>query len=334
MHKHVDKFLLKKFIDNTCTEEELQQIKKLLKQPGAEQLFEEILNEKWIDIPKQPVSKRQLKDWKLDFYQRRKKSELTTDVKVRQFNRRLLKYAAMFTGTIIGLTIIVKSSFHQKQQIPQLTWQEIKNPYGHRSIIILPDSSTVYLGAGSSLRYPVEFAENKRDIELEGEAFFEIVHQSSKPLIVHTGTIQTRDIGTSFKITAFRNRAYTVEVATGKVSVERLVNNSIQPLAALGPGKAVTWDQQKIKPGNVAVNDITGWKGGRLVFNGTPLIQLTEELERFYDVKIHFKTAKKRNLHISTVLTTADTPINRIMDALSVSAQFSYKIEGKNIWIN
>ncbi len=96
MHKPVDKFLLKKFIDNNCTEKELEQVKEFLKQPGAEQLFEEILNEKWIDVPQDPVSAKQLKDWKLDFDQRRKKSNPATGGTVRQITRTMFHYATVF----------------------------------------------------------------------------------------------------------------------------------------------------------------------------------------------------------------------------------------------
>ena len=81
-------------------------------------------------------------------------------------------------------------------------WVDVRlTQKGEKVKLILPDSSVVYLGAGSKLTWPSHFVKGKlRNIQLEGEAFFEVKHDTSSPFIVHSGQMQTRVLGTSFNV--------------------------------------------------------------------------------------------------------------------------------------
>lgn len=335
MHAPADKVLLRKFINNTCTKKELEQVNQLFKHPGTEALFQQILNETEIDIPEEPADEKQMREWKAEFQKRieaGRPSVPSLSVQ-RGYKFTYIKYAAALVVMFAGIAFFT-SHLKKNQLVQQVAMREISNPYGQRSKILLPDGSVVFLGAASKIRFPERFTGNTRNVELEGEAFFDIVHKTEQSLIVRSGTVQSRDLGTSFKITAFKDQPYRIQVTSGKVSLERLHDQKITRLAALNPGEMAIWDNKAVKTSKITIADIDGWKDGRLVFNAMPLQELAREIERFYGVSIKFRNASKRKMHVTTVLTINDTPINRIMNALSASAHFRYTIEGKDILID
>jgi transmembrane sensor len=335
MQKPADKALLRKFINNACTKEELVQVHQLFKQPGTEELFQEILNEREIDIPDEPAHEKQMQEWKAEFKERIETDRPSAPPFPIHYSNKFtyLKYAAAIVVLSVGIAFYA-SYFKKNQPVQQIAMREIGNPYGQRSKITLPDSSVVFLGAASKIRFPEKFTGNTRTVELEGEAFFDIVHKAEQPMIVRSGTVQSRDLGTSFKITAFKDQPYQVQVTSGKVSMERLDNQKATRLADLSPGEMATWDEKAVTTAKIEIEDVDGWKEGRLVFNAMPLQELAKEIERFYGVSIKFRNPARRKVHVTTVLTINDTPVNRIMKALSVSANFRYTINGKEILID
>lgn len=98
---------------------------------------------------------------------------------------------------------------------------EISHPQKENKVIFLPDGSTVFLSPGSRLNYPSTFdGKKKREVFLQGQGFFDIKHNASRPFIVHSGQVATTVLGTAFNIKAQPHEKYiTVTVKRGKVSV-------------------------------------------------------------------------------------------------------------------
>lgn len=332
MYKEGNKSLLRRFINNTCTKEELEQIHQLFKQPDTEILFQEILNERAVNIPEEAADEQQMREWRTEFQERIEAASPSPSVH-RSYPFTYIKYAAALIVMFVGIAFYV-SYLKKPQPIRQIAMREISNPYGQRSKIILPDGSIVFLGAASKIRFPEKFTGNTRNVELEGEAFFDIVHKAEQAMIVRSGAIQSRDLGTSFKITAFKDQPYQVQVTSGKVSMEHLQDQKTTRLRTLNPGEMAVWDNKTVTTGKITISDVERWKHGRLVFDAVPLALMVKDIERFYGVNIKFRNASTRNVHVTTVLTITDTPINRIMKALSASAHFRYTINGKEIIID
>lgn len=338
MNSKVDKDLIRKYLSGFCNEEELIQIKEYLKQPNAQQLFDEVWDERWADQIKADVNAaapQQMERWKKIINQKINDTTPVEEETVIPFykKRGFWQYAAMWTAIIVavGLWTI---DFKKTKAPEALAYIEKYNPNGRRTIITLPDSSQVFLGAGSKLRYAAKFTGNTRELSLEGEAFFDVKKNPKKPFIIHTGIITTQVLGTSFKVEAFLNKPLSVSVSTGKVRVDRHQDHKTESLAILTPGQTVTWnekDHQKTL-GTAVVEDISGWKDGRLIFDETRLSEITNILERWYDVKINFKHKKTAN-QLMKINLTANVPINKLMKILSISGQFKYHIEGKDITI-
>lgn len=340
--EHKDKTLIRKYLNHNCTPEEMKEVKRLMLVPGTQQIFDELLSESWTGMEAeentdQPHLQEKLQQFykKLEgeemqrFQQKEEEEGVVHSLKQRNY----LRYAAMLAVIFLGLGTYGILQYKKTPPEEQIAMREILNPPGQRSRIVLPDSSAVYLGAGSRITFPEQFEANSREIALEGEAFFEIARDPKKPFIVHTGKVQTRVLGTSFKMDAFRNHPLTVAVATGKVRVDDYTGQKSKSLAILTPGQKITYDQGVVKTGTTEIEEINGWKAARLVFHNQSLKEITTELERWYNVEISFEHKEKAKEKISVVL-QADVPLNKIMKILAATGHFKYHITSRNVSIN
>jgi transmembrane sensor len=336
MNQPVNKLLIQKYLRGECTADELQVMDNFLKREDAQRLIHEALMDEWDAFQEQDLSDEEISGWKTRF-EERCLSEPLPAIKKLPLRKRFfsIPYAAVWAGLLLcfGTWYGITTYNRQPAPIQTIAMLESKNPMGQRSKIVLPDSSTVYLAGGSKLIYPQRFSAGKREVALQGEAFFEITKNPKKPFIIRTGNVQTRVLGTSFLINAFKGQPMKVEVATGKVRVDQVLPAAAKSLAVLKPGQSLKWDDQNIILGTVAVDDLKEWKNGRLVFNGATFKEITTVLERCYNVRVTFKNAVKAARHITITLTTS-VPINQIMEVLAGTGGFEYQLRGNQIIIN
>ncbi|MGV3504029.1 MAG: FecR family protein [Adhaeribacter sp.] len=160
---------------------------------------------------------------------------------------------------------------------------------GKRKVVKLEDGSTVTLNTGSKLVFPQSFPDDRREISLEGEAFFKVAKDKSRPFIVSTGLVSTQALGTSFNI-RYREREPDIRVAlaTGVVRVDRQTNQSRTPLATLRPDQQLVYNRRQagfqVAPFNA--RQVLGWRKGILYFHQASLQEVVQTLESWYGVKI------------------------------------------------
>lgn len=331
MEGSIDRDLLVRYMQGKCTAEETRLVKEFLLQPQWQQALDELLEEDFknfeADMPEEGLST----EWNKRFH------EKYIDAPARPLWRRpWLGYAAacvlMFS---IGLYFFKAGRVPGKKE-DTIVMLEKTNPKGQRSKLLLPDSSVVYLGAESRITFPEKFGAGNREISLAGEAFFEITKDRAHPFIIHTGSVQTKVLGTSFKISAFEGKSLTVSVATGKVSVARKIagKNALKSLAVLTPGQEVNWNPstQLTNVNPVDVAGVRDWKDGTMTFVAASLGDIAEDLERWYNVKINFADARIRDYHVSLIIKGTD-PLNHAMEIICKTTHLHYKIKGNIITI-
>lgn len=334
------KILIRKYIHNDCTASELESIKELMKLPQAQRLFDEVLSESWSGFEAELDLDQPRLNQKLQQFYNRLQSEETEQVQelinvpAGFFERKTyLRFAAVLTACILGLGAYGLFQFKKTPDREQLAVHEVINPRGQRSRVVLPDSSEVFLGAGSKLKFPERFASKTREISLEGEAFFQVTKNPNKPFIIHTGTVQTRVLGTSFRIEAFKGAPLTVSVATGKVRVDDYANHQMKSLAVLLPGQKISYAFAKTLLGLVDIDEVKDWKDGRLVFRKASLREITATLERWYNVKFEYQNGPKSKEEISVVL-QGNEPLAKLMKILSATGHFKYRIDSTHVRID
>lgn len=325
MKKEIDKELLIRYINDRCTDEDLLRVQQFLQDPTWQQALEELLEADFSAMENVPSDENILEEWNQEFRDKYFKKPA-----VKFWRSQWMAYAAACV-LVLGIAgYFLDRSGAEAAHVAPIAMIEKANPRGVRSRITLPDSSMVYLGAGSSIRFPEQFAGNERTVMLSGEAFFEITKDSKRPFVIHTGKIQTRVLGTSFKITAFKGDPLSVEVATGKVQVSRQENSKIvAELAVLTPGEGISWDERTGKAAATApdISSVQGWAKGEISFKNRSLAQIGAELENWYGVEITFeKSASVRKRFSMGVDGTA--ALTDALDIICNTAHLKYRFNG------
>lgn len=198
-------------------------------------------------------------------------------------------------------------------------------PLGKTVRVNLPDGSHIWLNAGSALSYPVIFSGKTREVVLrEGQAFFDIAHDTTRPFIVHAKTLDITVLGTSFDVKAYKNDPdIKVTVKTGKVGVQ-VRDKPGQPALMLLPAEqaVVPEKTQKIQVSEISKPAIAPWKDNRMVFEDELLVEVLHALERKYNQHIIIENPGLSTEKIS--LTLDDQPMADVLKVLSFSKNFNY----------
>ncbi|RQO64523.1 hypothetical protein DBR43_32575 [Pedobacter sp. KBW06] len=324
MKNEIDKELLIRYINDRCSAEDLLRVQQFLQDPAWQQALEALLEADFSAMEQVSSDEKKLEEWNQEFRDKYFKKPV-----VKFWQTPWIGYAA---ACVLVLGIV--GYFFSKpgaEHVAPIAMIEKANPRGVRSRITLPDSSMVYLGAGSSIRFPEQFAAQERTLTLIGEAFFEITKDAKRPFVIHTGKIQTRVLGTSFKITAFKDNPLTVEVATGKVQVSRLEDTKIRSeLAVLTPGEGISWEEKTGKASATApdISSVKGWATGEISFRNRSLAQIADELGNWYGVDIRFEKSapvhKRFSLNVDGTAALTDA-----LDIICNTAQLKYHFKGK-----
>lgn len=204
---------------------------------------------------------------------------------------------------------------------------EIIAPVGSRTVVHLSDGSEVHLNYGSKLKYPQIFTGDKRGVVLEGEGYFIVSHNPEKPFVVNVGKIQIRALGTSFNVNAYPGKDnLETTLVNGKVVIEKTESNgSMKPINDMLPGQHVSYN---IKTGVVAssfgsVEKYIAWKEGKMVFEDASITQVAERLSRMFNVEIEVKGNAKDYLY---TVTFVDEPLYQILDLMTIATPVKYII--------
>jgi transmembrane sensor len=235
----------------------------------------------------------------------------------------------------------------------------VQAPAGSTSQVILPDGSKVWLNANSKLTYKKQFGENFREVNLVGEAFFDVVKDANHPFIVNTASLHLKVLGTAFNVRSFAN---------DKTSEAALVRGSIEVTLVNNPDKKITLKPtEKIIVRNIKNDDYNKsvsttsfignkkeqipliilsnihykenetlpvevmWIERKLVFTSLPFDDLAVRMERYYNVSIGFQDEAEKNLVFSGIF--VDENINDAMKALQATGNFHYKSVNNKITI-
>ncbi len=166
------------------------------------------------------------------------------------------------------------------------SYSTINNSSGRIRQVKLPDGSMVWLNAATTLRYANAFSKH-RQLQLDGEAYFDVTHDPGHPFIVESGEVHITVLGTRFNVSGYTDaNRMTVSLLQGKVSIK----TAEKELAVLEPLTQMDWDRSTKKM-NVKSTDTTAvvaWKKGRLQFQGQTLLEIVQTLERWYGVRFRF----------------------------------------------
>nr|WP_121272556.1 FecR domain-containing protein [Pedobacter schmidteae] len=195
--------------------------------------------------------------------------------------------------------------------------------------IKLDDGTKIWLNALTELKFPESFKGGKyRDVELLGEAYFEVAHDASRPFRVKMGEEIIEVLGTSFNLSNYESDDFTKStLITGKIGVDLVKANGGKERTVLLPGQQAVYHKQQ-KRLNVFTVDgkkELAWKNGDFMFENEHIYTIIKQIERWYDVRIIYR-GDFSGLYFSGIVSRTQ-PLSAVLDMLASTDQLKYKID-------
>lgn len=200
---------------------------------------------------------------------------------IRVYSLRIAAAAAILLAAGIGYYRLTR------QAIPQ----QVVTTAKERKTVTLPDGSMVSLEPGSTLQYPRQFKKGSREVNLSGEAFFEVAHNETQPFVIHSSLINTTVLATSFNIEARDAKEARVVVVTGRVQVlaKGQADDSEHAMIVTANKSAVynkATDHLKMEDATDDARFYAQKRSGKFIYKGVPLEKVVNDLERYYNTTI------------------------------------------------
>ena len=251
-------------------------------------------------------------------------SKVQPSKKLRSINSRYIRLAA----AAVFATVLISSSYFlinksSTKKHPLATRKNAIIEHKENRVLLLPDGSTVILSQGSKLNYPSTFdGRETREVYLEGQGFFDIRHNKSRPFIVHTANLQTIVLGTAFNIKALPGEDnITVTVKRGRVSV----TDQNKTLGIITPNQQITYAKSKVKSLMQAVKNESylSWKQEDLSIDNLTISEAAKLMEDRFDVKIIVSNPEIESLRFTTTFSKNGT-LEQALNSICLFNGLSY----------
>ncbi|GAA4305488.1 FecR family protein [Compostibacter hankyongensis] len=222
---------------------------------------------------------------------------------------------------------------------------------GARKFVQLPDGTAVWLNAGSSLMLRDGFGTNNREVQLEGEAYFEVAQDEKRPFLVKAGTLRVKVLGTAFNVRAYADEG-KIEATLVKGKIQVSLEDEPEKHILLSPREKFTVTEQEQQPEKRRDSSTarhyrlqpvtydrkdrsliveTAWTVNKLVFQDEPFGSVAQRMERWYDVRIHFGDEGLKQLVMSGAF--EHESIGQALHVLQLIGKFRYTIDNGDVYI-
>ncbi|MFT3933254.1 MAG: FecR family protein [Chitinophagaceae bacterium] len=276
-------------------------------------------------------------------------SEETITIKRNRIRRWLLPMSGV--AAVLLFLCIRNSGPGKKDSFKHVAQNTVTTRKGSKSSVQLPDGTVAWLNADSKLVYNEDFSGDFREVSLQGEAYFDVVKDKSRPFIIHTKTIDIRVLGTAFNVRAYETEKNT-ETALFRGSVEVTLHNSPEKKIILKPNEKLSVNNKSLafsttqkddnnKNRSATVADITVgkvhfeakdssawetlWIKNKLVFDEETLEEVAQKIERWYDVKVIINGDNDLKKTAYSAIFENES-LTQVMEALKITGGIKYTI--------
>lgn len=310
----MDIHILKRYFEGHCTCKDYKSLCDKLKSMESDQQIRELFQQHWSEFEHSELPEGGV-DHLLDKIHQQIRLDQKRDGKWKRIIAVFERVAAILILPLI-LSFMAYYYWGTTNHEIREAYAEILCPLGTRTKFTLPDGTTGFLNSGSSLLYPVNFI-NNREVELSGEAFFDVVHNDASPFTVKSKHLNIIVEGTSFDVIAYESESIEeVILMDGKVEIEDKSGNSITTLL---PDQRLTFnfEQQSASKGNVTASHYTSWTEGKLVFRNEDINQVALRLSRWYNAKITIGDEKLEDFTFHA--TFLNEPLDEVLKLLALT---------------
>ncbi|WP_143309204.1 FecR family protein [Chitinophaga vietnamensis] len=216
--------------------------------------------------------------------------------------------------------------------------RQLSSSSGGKSRVVLADGSTIWLNSNTQIYYkPEGFGKQHREITLSGEAYFDIAKSDGAPFIIHTGKVSIHVLGTTFNVKAYAGDSIvSTTLVRGKVTVSFLGKTVVLhpeekitvPVASQEP----VFQQERLEKNSSGQLPEISWLDNKLVFDNDSFSGLANKMSQWYGVTFHFGSAPLQQLRFSGIINTES--LDEALKMLQLSRPFTYRIEGKDVYIS
>lgn len=233
--------------------------------------------------------------------------------------------AVMVLPLLISVTALAVMNISLNEQLDSRGWQEVKAAPGTIASVELPDRSKVWINAGSTLRYPSRFKRGMREVQIEGEAYFEVQADKENPFCVNTTSgVGVVAHGTKFNVAAYPDDE-NIETTLAEGSVSIYIGD--EEKCQLKPGESGLFlkgsNRLLIEKTNVYEKIV--WIEGKTVFRNATMEEVFERLGRKYNVDFIFHDPYKLSDNYRCRITFEDETIQQVMSYLKLAAPIRYE---------
>jgi len=319
---------IKKYLEGKAIPAESEQIRNWLINPENDVELRQILGEIWANseihlkgqvpdfnrmldqvhhqINNQQIHQLKPKAWSTSFYQA------------------FSKIAAILIIPLLLLSVYFYfNPAHTSNQLASNTLREIYTKPGTRTQIDLPDGTRVWLNDGTTFRYPESFSAGKREVFVDGEAYFEVQSNSENPFVVNNPMMNTIVTGTHFNLNAYSaDKYFEATLIEGEINLENESKNLI-----MKPGEQIQFDSklEKIVKKTVDPQNAVAWVDGKLIFKDEKLSTAIKKLARWYNVEIILSDPEINNYLMTATIQDEKLDQSLKLIALALPVKFEFK---------
>lgn len=344
----MEKTDIKKLIDNyfrgEISTQEIEKAILVLKDVENTNEIEELMMQQWLVSDKMKMPDKEEFASLLDSIHhkintRQRKKYISKEEPIKELNHRTFIYyltraaAVLFIPLLLSFLWYINENPQKGITEQKIEYNEVATPLASRSHFVLPDSTVVWLNAGSKLRYPFKFTGKTREVSLSGEAYFQVATNKKKPFIVNTKKINITAYGTAFNVMAYSDEEMvTTTLVSGKVKVKDLRNRRqliLKPSYQVSLGEK----SKKIKAYKVDTRFYTSWKDGHLIFRNEQLDIVAHKLERWFNCTIYIKDNSLKKYSYTGYIDMET--LREVLDLITITTpiNYTYNRKTREIWL-
>ncbi len=210
----------------------------------------------------------------------------------------------------------------------EIQYNTLKVPKGGEFYLELADGSKVWLNSETVIKYPVSFGGNTRDVYIQGEAYFNVAHDKSKPFFVHSGNVNVKVLGTRFNVSAYPEEdILQTTLVSGSVKVNKGNSDVILKPSYQYSFNKLTGESEVRK---VDTDLYTSWVDGKFYFKGFTFEDVVRKLERWYDFEMFYLNEEVKHMKFRGVINKHE-PLEMMLRKLEKTADICFRIKGKTI---
>lgn len=324
--------IIGKFLSGNCSSEEMAELEKWRK---ASDENKRVFDQSVLVWEKSAawISPNQVSRDKLQIQQELNKN-LTKQIGRERSRVMWTRIAAVLAFPIaLALGWLLFTDNSQPEIVPQFC--EVVAPKGHISRCVLPDGSEVWINTNSSIKYDANgFNTRQRNVEINGEAFFNVTKNQALPFEVKNQLARIVVTGTQFNVKAYaESKIFETVLEEGGINLH-VGSEEHGQVVEVAPGEKVVFDasERELNVSKVDVELYSSWRDGQIIFKDATLNDLIRELERIYEIKFHLEDEALGEFRFRGMFSYNNNVIDAL-EKIKKTSGFDYHIENKEVWL-